>query len=403
MSELINNFELRQKKLKEIIKSLHEGKTIVEVKKEFEKYFGNVSTTEISQIEQALIKEGLPVEEVQRLCDVHASIFKGSIEEIHATKNYSKIIGHPVNILIEENKAIMELIDQEITPAFKNYLKKPNPTSILMLRIGFERLWEIDKHYKRKEYAMFPYLEKHGITAPPKVMWGVDDEIRKDILLINQLLGQIKFDEELLKATIESVLNQVKEMVFKENNILIPLMSDTFTLFDWIKIDEATPEFGYTLVRPKQSWKLEKQKEPIVETTLNIKEIKFDAGALTPQEINAILNTLPIDITFVDENNKVKYFSQASERIFMRPISVIGRDVNLCHPPASVHVVEKIIDSFRNGQKDHEDFWIRLGDMFVYIRYFAVRSKEGKFLGTLEVTQNIKPITELTGEKRLLK
>jgi len=221
--------------------------------------------------------------------------------------------------------------------------------------------------------------------------------------LINQLLGQIKFDEELLKATIESVLNQVKEMVFKENNILIPLMSDTFTLFDWIKIDEATPEFGYTLVRPKQSWKLEKQKEPIVETTLNIKEIKFDAGALTPQEINAILNTLPIDITFVDENNKVKYFSQASERIFMRPISVIGRDVNLCHPPASVHVVEKIIDSFRNGQKDHEDFWIRLGDMFVYIRYFAVRSKEGKFLGTLEVTQNIKPITELTGEKRLLK
>lgn len=402
MSEFINNSKQRQEKLKELIKSLHDGKTIDEVKVEFEKHFGNVSTSEISEIEQALIKEGLPVEEVQRLCDVHASVFKGSIADIHTSKDYSKILGHPVNILVEENKAIEVLIDEEIMPYFNEFIKKSNPTAILMLRIGFEKLWEIDHHYSRKEYAFFPYLEKHGITAPPKVMWGVDDEIRRDIKLVNTLLSQPKFDENQLKETIESVLNQVKEMIFKENNILIPLMTETLSFYDWIKIDEASVEFGYTLIKPKQSWKVQSNEELPEEENVFDGIVNFDAGHLTPKEINAIFNSLPIDLTFVDVNNKVKYFSQAKERIFTRPKSIIGRDVSLCHPPASVGVVEKIVESFRTGKKDHEDFWIQTGKMFVYIRYFAVRSSDGEYLGTLEVTQNIKPITELTGEKRLL-
>src|SRR5690554_4826829 len=156
MSEFINNSEFRQKKLKELIKQLHEGKTADEVKEEFQKHFGDVSTTEISQIEQALVKEGLPVEEIQKLCDVHASVFKGSISDIHATKDYSKIIGHPVNILVEENKAIEKLIEEEIKPHYDSYFKKPNPTSHLMLRIGFERLMEIEHHYARKENVFFP-------------------------------------------------------------------------------------------------------------------------------------------------------------------------------------------------------------------------------------------------------
>jgi DUF438 domain-containing protein len=130
--------------------------------------------------------------------------------------------------------------------------------------------------------------------------------------------------------------------------------------------------------------------------------IPFDAGSLTSLEVNAILNTIPLDMTFVDANDRVKYFTQGKERIFDRPITIIGREVKHCHPPKSVHIVEKIVEDLKSGAKDNEDFWIRMGEQFVYIRYFAVRSKTGEFLGTLEITQNIKPITELEGEKRLM-
>lgn len=136
--------------------------------------------------------------------------------------------------------------------------------------------------------------------------------------------------------------------------------------------------------------------------SLNINgAIPFDAGSLTPEEINSILNTLPLDMTFVDADDKVKYFTQGKERIFDRPKTIIGREVKNCHPPKSVHIVEQIVEDLKSGKKDNEDFWIKMGKVFVYIRYFAVRNKKGDFLGTLEITQNIKPITELEGEKRL--
>lgn len=404
MSELINNSEYRKKKLQQLIKSLHEGKTVDEVKDEFKRDFGEVSTSEISQIEQALVKEGLPVEEVQRLCDVHATVFHGSIADIHASRDYSKVKGHPINVLLEENDAIEKLINEELLVYLEKYLKDRDNNSYLMLRIGFDRLTEVDIHYKRKENLIFPYLEKHSITAPPKVMWGIDDEIRDEIKEVKEMLSSVSIDINVLETKIRAVLKKTSDMVFKENNILVPLLSETFTFYDWVKIDEATPEIGYCLVKPSQSWKLEKKEVTTEDTDKAVLkgEVEFDAGHLLPVEINAIFNTIPIDITFVDANDKVKYFSQAKDRIFVRPKTIIGRDVNMCHPPASVHVVEKIVESFRNGTKDHEDFWIRAKDKFIYIRYFAVRDSEGNFLGTLEVTQDIKPITELEGEKRLL-
>lgn len=402
MSELINNSEYRKQKLKALIKSLHEGKTVDEVKAEFQKEFGEVSTLEISQIEQELVKEGIAIEEVQRLCDVHASVFDGSISEIHHQKDYTKIIGHPLNVLMEENKAIEEVINIEILPHLNSLNSIKDKTTILMLRVGFDRLSEVDIHYLRKENLIFPYLEKHGITSPPKVMWGVDDEIRDKIKEVITLLSQIEFDIEELKTKAQTVIKQTLDMISKENNILIPLLAETLNFGEWIKIDQATPELGYCLVKPKGSWKVETEEEKTKQHNYKVEgEVEFDAGHLSPEEINAMLNTIPIDLTFVDVDNKVKYFTSGKERIFIRPKTIIGRDVSMCHPPQSVHIVEGIIDDFRNNKKDHEDFWIRLKDDFVYIRYFAVRNKEGKYLGTLEVTQNIKPITELEGEKRL--
>ena len=402
MSEFINNTEHRQQLLKKIIKGLHDGQDLEAAKIEFRKHFNEVSTAEISMMEQALIKEGMAVEEVQNLCDVHAAVFDGSISDIHPTKDHTKIKGHPVQVFLEENQHIEKLIQDEIEP----YLDQTGKTAELMLRIGFERLSEIHKHYARKEYLFFPHLEKKGIDAPPKVMWAKDDETRAEIKAVLSELSKIHNDEVKTKDMMKQAIHNVREMIFKEDNILIPLLLEELSFFDWVMIDSATEEIGYFIKPPKYKWtdrvntESDIEEKPIKEMITG--EIPFDAGSLSPEVLNAMLNTLPLDMTFVDHEGHVKYFTQGKERIFDRPITIIGRHVSMCHPPASVHVVEDIVESFRSGKKDNEDFWIRMKDLFVYIRYFAVRSKTGEYLGTLEVTQNIKPITELEGEKRLV-
>jgi len=403
MSEFIDNSKFRREQLKKLIKQLHDGASVDEVKEEFQKNFGEISTTEISQIEQELVKDGLAIEEVQRLCDVHASVFDGSIEDIHHTKDQTNIKGHPAYIFKKENEALEKVIAEEIHP-YANMLEEGmNQTAVLMLRIGLERLSEVHVHFARKENVFFPLLEKYGITAPPKVMWGIDDEIRSELKEVLAILSQDEFDLEETLNKAKAVVQKTKDMIFKENNILLPLMNDTFTIVEWYKIDKSQRENGLCLIDDVAWVKNEEdfEEEEQVQETLN-GEIPFDAGTLTNEEVNAILNTVPLDMTFVDKHDKVKYFTQGKERIFDRPHTILGRDVNMCHPPSSVHIVEKIVSDLRSGKKDNEDFWIRMGNMFVYIRYFAVRSKDGEFLGTLEVTQNIKPITELEGEKRLL-
>ena len=402
MSEFINNVEHRQKLLKEIIRSLHDGKNLEDAKKEFKKHFNEVSTAEISMMEQALIKEGMAIEEVQNLCDVHAAIFEGSISDLHPTKDHTKVKGHPVQVFLEENERLEKLIKDEIDP----YLSQSGKTAELMFRVGYDRLSELTKHYARKEYLFFPNLEKKGIDAPPKVMWAVDDEIRNEMKDILSDLSRVDHDLVKTKIKISANIKKIRDMIFKENNILIPLLVETLSFFDWIMVDSASDEIGYFIEPTKEKWTDKKNTDPVAETKpikeKVIGEVSFDTGSLQPDVLNAMMNTLPLDMTFVDSEGYVKYFTQGKERIFDRPITIIGRHVSMCHPPASVHIVTDIIESFRSGKKDHEDFWIRMKDMFVYIRYFAVRDPKGAFLGTLEVTQNIKPITELEGEKRLV-
>jgi DUF438 domain-containing protein len=236
-------------------------------------------------------------------------------------------------------------------------------------------------------------------------MWGVDDEIRAEIKDILNDLGSIDQDETKTREKIKLNIAKIKDMVFKEDNILMPMLLEHMTFFDWVLVDSSSEEMGYFLEKPTESWKQETKSEPETIqpfTQITKGEVPFDAGSLTFEQVNQMLNTLPFDMTFVDHEGHVKYFTQGKERIFDRPKTIIGRHVSMCHPPQSVHVVEEIVESFRSGKKDNEDFWIKLKDMFVYIRYFAVRSKEGQFLGTLEITQNIKPIRELVGEKRLV-
>jgi PAS domain S-box-containing protein len=315
--------------------------------------------------------------------------------------------GHPVHTFKLENKAIEEFIENDLKNHLNNFLSNDSRENLNLLSKDLEQLMEIEKHYGRKENLLFPYLEKYGITAPPKVMWGVDDEIRAELKEAINLLGECKGNKEEVGEKVNNVINRITEMIYKEEKILLPMALEHLTEDEWLSIEEASSEYGYCFIDPVKKWKpkrvnVEARIQAEGEKPVKDGYIKFETGLLLPEEIEAIFNTLPIDITFVDKDGIVKYFSQAKERIFPRPKTVIGRTVENCHPPASVHIVQQIVEDLQSGKKDHEDFWIKMKDMYAYIRYFAVRNSQGEFLGIVEVTQNIKPIQEITGEKRLL-
>jgi len=385
---------------------LHDGEPVEAVQKDFQRLLKGITTEEIVELENSLVAEGMPVEEIQRLCDVHAAVFGGSVEEIHDFKKPTEEEGHPVDVFKQENRGIEAFIEDRLRPAMEEFRKSVNDESTEKLLKAVTNLYEIDKHYSRKENLLFPYMEKYGITTPPKVMWGVDDEIRDAIKEVIDNLKNKKDMVNILSKT-ENVINRVKDMIFKEENILFPMVSDVLTEDEWLTIQKESGEIGFCFIGDDmEEWKPERVDLEKEEKKKGEKEadgfIRFETGLLEIEELEQMLNTLPVDITFVDRNDTVKYFSQAKDRIFARPKTVIGRNVQNCHPPASVHVVEGIVNDFKSGKKDKEEFWIKMGEKYVYIRYFAVRDKEGKYLGTVEVTQDIKPIQEITGEKRLV-
>ena len=403
MSELINNREHRQKMLKEVIRELHEGKTVDEVKSKFAEVIEGVSAKEISDMEVQLVKEGLPIEEIQNLCDVHAEVFKGSIEEIHHPE---EVPGHPIHTMRLENKAIEEHMDNIINKNLKAFKEDDSEENKINLIGDINLLWDIDKHYSRKENLIFPYLEKYGVTAPPKVMWGVDDEIRAKIKDIKISLISYKGNKDEIVQMIEDVVKQINDMIFKEESILFPMSLDTLTEDEWVTIYNESDEIGFAIIAPESKWTRAKvnieKNQKIDNVRVEGGNIRLESGILSIKELTHMLNTIPGDMTFVDKDNIVKYFSQGKERIFARTKAIIGRSVENCHPPASVHVVDQIVQDLHSGKKDSESFWIKMGEKYILIQYFAVRDENGEFLGTLEFSQNIAPIQAITGEKRLI-
>lgn len=416
MSEFINNSSMRQEKLKQIIKKLHAGASVESVRAEFETLTIGVSAIEITAMEQALVDEGMPVEEIQKLCDVHASVFKVSIEDIHAEDGKGMAMlsqWHPLNKLKMENRKIEALLDQKIESFLEKFESTGSTFHADKVNEGLKELLAIEKHYSKKENLLFPYMEKHDITAPPQVMWGVDDEIRAKLKAMIGMLDAGSVEPSLAKQYGDELVNQIREMIFKEEEIMMPMVIEKFTHEEWLSIDAGCEDIGFVYLEGVEPWQPTEEEvqmngaslveaETLKPSLAANERIPFDAGSLLPEEINAILNTLPLDMTFVGADERVKYFTQGKERIFDRPKTIIGREVKNCHPPKSVHIVEQIVADLCSGKKDHEDFWIKMGDKFVYIRYFAVRNVAGEFLGTLEITQDIKPIQAIEGEKRLM-
>lgn len=389
MSELIDNQSKRQDKLKDLIKRLHRGEDRVAVEAEFKKDFAYVTGAEIAQMEYNLVQEGVSVEEIQSLCDVHASLFSGSVQDLHS----DKVTMNPVDIFEEENVEYSQLVEEALK--FKQYTNNRLDIVKEALSEMLEAFKTVGAHYAKKENIFFPFLEKNGIETIPQVMWGVDNDIRASIKTAEEALNTSSDVKYIIRMFYEMV-DMVKEMITKENNILFPLLKEQLT-------EEDFKQIGQMLSNPDAAVYVEKKEDTEGYSIENIEgNIPMSMGVLSAVEANAIFNTVPFDMTFVDADNKVKFVTQGKERIFDRPASVIGRPVHLCHPPQSVHVVMKIVEQLRSGEKDHEDFWINMRGKMVHIRYYAVRDEQGEFLGTLEVTQEITEIRALEGEKRLM-
>lgn len=450
------NSSQRQKKIVEILNFLHQGGDFDEAKKMFDESFASVDVSEITSAERELIANGLNPMEIQNLCNVHAAVFKGSITDNQSTPAFQKP-GHPVSTMKLENLVLTSLINDELLPCLKKWQQDgKNDRYLQRMRNALNDLRKIDKHYARKENLFFPLMDKYGITAPPKVMWGVDDEIRSWIKTADQMVNENPLpDKYEIEKAIEKAAKEVLEMIFKEEEIMIPMLDEVATPQDWYAIEKEEADIGYTLISQPLPWKptakeieegkgketseiaqeLNKMAQNLADsqdlkpveiskkisvddkidlnsetesTTLELPSldsasIKFDSGTMNLKELTALFKILPVDLTFVDATDHVKWFSNSADRVFPRTKAVIGRAVVNCHPPKSVDKVEKILADFHAGKSDKNEFWLNLhGKIFVYIRYYALRDDDGNYLGCLEVTQDVTHIRNLTGEKTLL-
>ncbi len=378
----------RLETLKGIIRELHAGKDAGTQKKKFEELIKDIAPWEIAQMEQQLIAEGMPETEIKSLCEVHVQVFREALER----KSVPGLpAGHPVHTLMLENRAAEDIVKE--LGAITDYGKGKDKLPAIL-----DRLAQIDRHFVRKENQLFPILEAKGISGPSKVMWALHDDIRGFIKDVRKRVT----DGRMEKVAAEALAKMVNDMIYKEEHILFPMALETLSEDEWVKVRKGEEEIGFAWIRPESAWRPASgsfQQELLAE---KVGSLNLDTGQLTAEQVNLILTHLPVDISFVNENDEVAYYSATPERIFPRSAGVIGRKVQNCHPPKSVDMVEKILASFKDGSKSVAEFWIQMHGKVIHIRYFAVRDQAGKYRGCLEVSQDITHIQKLTGQKRLL-
>ena len=407
MSELIDNRAQHRRQLKEIIKRLHAGEPEEAIRPLLRTLVGETTSAEIGAMEQELIAEGMAVEEIMGMCDLHRQVLSDLIAEPASTDVPP---GHPVDTFRHENAALTAEIAaaRGSLAALAALTNDGDPTAAVAdLRAHVARLMEVERHYERKEQLLFSLLERHDVSGPSKVMWGKDDEARGLLKAARDALqaGEATAAEWQLvgREVIAPALAALEEMIAKEEKILLPMSLDLLTEQEWAEIWRQSPDIGWCLVEPATEYRPPdpvRPEQPIAVPAEG--EIVFASGALSVAQLEALFRYLPVDLTFVDAEDRVRFFSEGPRRIFQRSPAIIGRDVQHCHPPKSVHVVEKILADFKAGRQDGAEFWIQMAERFVYIRYFAVRDAERRYLGTLEVTQDVTGIRQLEGERRLL-
>ncbi len=412
MSELINNSENRKELLKHMILQLHKGEAPEAIKTQLTNLLKGIPYDEVVEVEQELIKEGLPVEEVLKLCDIHSMVLDGNIDQSGAKAIPA---GHPVDTFKKENRELEKLVLQ-LNGIFETIKKvsetnstEVNDNAVMQMLAIFNALTDVDKHYRRKENLLFPFLEAKGITGPPTVMWGKHDETRASLknaieVLQNSTGATAKEMADIIEIVLAPASKSITEMIMKEDEILFPMAMDELSDKEWYEVLQQTNEIGYCLFDPTEDWFPDTMENTPTDlhTEFAGGKVHLPSGSFTVNELTVLLNTLPIDITFVDKDDKVKFFTQGHHRIFDRNRAILGRDVRMCHPPHSMHIVDQILNDFKSGKEIAAPFWIQMGGKFIYINYFPLRDKDGKYLGTIEFSQDLTELRALEGEQRLL-
>lgn len=439
--------------LKNILLDLHHGAKAEAVQEEFNKHFTGVSAIEISLMEHELMNSdtGVTFEDVMSLCNIHANLFKGAVRDVEvADTDYS---GHPVQIFKQENLALRAALmrvgrlldtyansDEEMQEEIRKGLKRQ-----LSLVEQFER------HYKRKEELMFPIMESYGHDSPPKVMWGVDDQIRELFKEVKTAAEQLPaLDIEEVAEKFRLFATEFEAMIFKEESILLMILLESFTQDDWLKIAEESDVYGYAIIQPAEKWiphrhsfseketdnstkvtsevlarseqtndgkfqqvidtpdgqvtiSFEPKKKKVENNFARQTQQPFGHGYLSVEQANLILNHLPMEITFVNKEDIFQYYNDsvpAEEMIFKRTPSQVGRNVELCHPPRFLEKVRQIFKILREGKRDKFEMWFKSESRgkFVHVTYAAVHDEAGEFQGVLEYVQDIQPFREIDGD-----
>ncbi len=383
-------------RIQEYLKRLGTDEDFEKVRADFAKEFEEVDAADIMQAEQQLLQNGTPLEEVQRLCDVHAALFHGKTKEEQianaekqsvtalkekrqrSVETYAGIPGHPICTFVLENKELEKVIAQ---------CRAAIGTGKIEDEL-FDQLRQVSVHYAKKGDLLYPHLNvKYKISGPSAVMWTVDDEIRDELAS----LAKQRTNDSVWTERLQAVLVRMEEMIYKEQNILFPNCALNFTEEEWMQIYRDSKDYVECLGVENEVWdQAERYLNHMLEDQKRVTndEIKMKGGHMTLEQLEAMLNTIPLELTFVDVDNVNRYFNEGP-KVFKRPGMAIDREVFSCHPPKIEQMVRKIIEDFQNGMRDQVPVWMNKNGRTMLVTYMAVRDRNRQYLGTLEVVQDM--------------
>lgn len=386
----------RSGRLEYYLRRLGAGESLEVVRRDFAKEFESVAASEIMQAEQQLLLNGTALSEVQRLCDLHSALFHGKIQEGSAPNgmeevrmedsvdaSWRRIPGHPLQTLERENEQIQKAVQKLREAVLQGRSVKSE----------LQWLRQLSIHYAKKGDLLYPTLDvQYGISGPAKVMWTVDDEIRQELATLEHEDAESGVWTERLQR----ILERVEEMVYKEQNILFPICAEHLTDEEWIAVYRDAQNYSPCFGVQGKRWELAENDSAQRLCVLDQEEIRLPGGRLTLEQLRAILNTLPMELTFVDDQNINRFFNEG-EKQFARPTLALDRDVFSCHPPRLEPMVRSILDQLRSGAKDSVPIWMNKGGHTILVTYFAVRDPKGQYLGTMELVQDLEFAREQFG------
>jgi DUF438 domain-containing protein len=412
MSEFINNNEARIKSLFQFCSQLIKGENGKSLIEKHQDAIDHLTPNDIVQVVHQLVEAELPMEDLKIGINKALNVFYNSILR-HPKANVDA--NHFLGVMMAENKELEKRL-AAIKPLVKSFNKAPDEESLkrdlsdILNRI--EELGDFEKHYSRKENIFFPYFEnQYPEYKCLGVMWSIHDDIRRIRKELLQALSVAQPDLKLINKLIGDLFFMMYTIIFREEYLLFPVAVNAVSSELWDEMNEQSLEVGFSFIETPSFQKTNKkgnkkaftfEGDHLDDEQLGNTLLNFDTGLMSLKQAMMLLNHLPVDITMIDENDRVRFFSNPKDRFFTRSKAIIGRTVQNCHPPESVHVVDDLLKAFKSGEKDSEPFWIQMQGRFILIQYFALRDEEGLYKGCIEVSQDLTDLKKLEGEKRLM-